>query len=187
ADEPNHPMNARQLKTFREMTDGLNVPRSLAATGGIMLGRDYHFDLTRPGIGVYGGLPFADAMPVVTLDVPVIQVREVATGQTVGYGCAWTAPRPTLVATVAAGYADGLIRALGNGATFTHEGRKLPVVGRVSMDLITVDVTSLTEVPEHLQLIGNYQSVDTVAGFAGTIGYEVLTALGARYDRVYVE
>ena len=137
ADEPNHPMNARQLKTFREMTDGL--------------------------------------------------VREVATGQTVGYGCAWTAPRPTLVATVAAGYADGLIRALGNGATFTHEGRQLPVVGRVSMDLITVDVTSLTEVPEHLQLIGNYQSVDTVAGFAGTIGYEVLTALGARYDRVYVE
>ncbi|WP_353627923.1 alanine racemase [Sulfitobacter sp. TCYB15] len=187
ADEPNHPMNARQLKTFREMTDGLNVPRSLAATGGIMLGRDYHFDLTRPGIGVYGGLPFADAMPVVTLDVPVIQVREVATGQTVGYGCAWTAPRPTMVATIAAGYADGLIRALGNGATFTHEGRKLPVVGRVSMDLITVDVTSLTEVPEHLQLIGNYQSVDTVAGFAGTIGYEVLTALGARYDRVYVE
>ena len=187
ADEPNHPMNARQLKTFREMTDGLDVPRSLAATGGIMLGRDYHFDLTRPGIGVYGGLPFADAMPVVTLDVPVIQVREVATGQTVGYGCAWTAPRPTLVATVAAGYADGLIRALGNGATFTHEGRKLPVVGRVSMDLITVDVTNLTEVPEHLQLIGNYQSVDTVAGFAGTIGYEVLTALGARYDRVYVE
>ena len=81
ADEPNHPMNARQLKTFREMTDGLNVPRSLAATGGIMLGRDYHFDLTRPGIGVYGGLPFADAMPVVTLDVPVIQVREVATGR----------------------------------------------------------------------------------------------------------
>ncbi|MBQ0716274.1 MAG: alanine racemase [Sulfitobacter litoralis] len=187
ADEPNHPMNARQLKTFHDMTDGLNVPRSLAATGGILLGRDYHFDMTRPGIGLYGGLPFMDAQPVVTLDVPVIQVREVSTGHPVGYGCAWTAPRPSQVATIAAGYADGLIRALGNGATLTHEGRRLPVIGRVSMDLITVDVTSLAEVPEHLQLIGGHQSVDTVAGFAGTIGYEVLTALGARYDRVYVE
>ena len=178
---------SRQLKTFHDMTDGLNVPRSLAATGGILLGRDYHFDMTRPGIGLYGGLPFMDAQPVVTLDVPVIQVREVSTGHPVGYGCAWTAPRPSQVATIAAGYADGLIRALGNGATLTHEGRRLPVIGRVSMDLITVDVTSLAEVPEHLQLIGGHQSVDTVAGFAGTIGYEVLTALGARYDRVYVE
>jgi len=91
--------------------------------------------MTRPGIGLYGGLPFLDAQPVVMLDVPVIQVREVSTGHSVGYGCAWTAPRPSQVATIAAGYADGLIRALGNGATLTHEGRRLPVIGRVSMDL----------------------------------------------------
>jgi alanine racemase len=186
ADEPDHPMNAAQLEIFREMTAGVNVPLSLGATGGILLGEDYHFDLTRPGIGLYGGLPFVDARPVVTLDLPVIQVRDVSEGAPVGYSCGWMAERESQIATVSGGYADGLIRALGNGATLTHEGRKLPVVGRVSMDLITVDVTDLAQVPSHLQLIGQHQSVDTVAEFAGTIGYEILTSLGARYDRVYL-
>lgn len=186
ADEPDHPMNAAQLAMFREMTAGLEVPLSLGATGGILMGDDYHFDLTRPGIGLYGGLPFVDARPVVTLDLPVVQTREVAQGATVGYACGWTAQRPSVIATVSGGYADGLIRALGNGAHMTHEGRKVPVVGRVSMDLITVDVTDLPAIPDQLQLIGQHQSVDTVAGFAGTIGYEILTSLGARYDRVYL-
>ncbi len=186
ADTPDHPMNAAQLAVFREMTEGTGLPLSLGATGGILMGDDYHFDLTRPGIGLYGGLPYVDARPVVTLDLPVIQTREVPQGGTVGYACGWTAQRPSVVATVSGGYADGLIRALGNGATVTHEGRKAPVVGRVSMDLITVDITDLPETPGHLQLIGQHQSVDTVAGFAGTIGYEILTSLGARYDRVYL-
>ncbi len=185
ADEPDHPMNAAQLEIFCEMTAGVDVPLSLGATGGILLGDAYHFDLTRPGVGLYGGLPFVDARPVVTLDLPVVQVREVGEGGSVGYGCGWIADRPSQIATVSGGYADGLIRAIGNGATFTHEGAKVPVVGRVSMDLITVDVTDLPQVPEHLQLIGLHQSVDTVAGFGGTIGYEILTSLGARYDRVY--
>ena len=96
------------------------------------------------------------------------------------------AKRPTQVATVAAGYADGLIRAMGEKASFTHQSRKLPVIGRVSMDMITVDVSALEEVPESLQLIGPDQGVDTVAGFAGTIGYEILTSLGARYTRTYL-
>ena len=187
ADEPDHPMNPAQLEVFREMTAGVDVPLSLGATGGILLGDDYHFDLTRPGIGLYGGLPFVDARPVVTLDLPVVQTRDVIQGASVGYACGWTAARDSKIATVSGGYADGLIRALGNGATLTHEGRKLPVVGRVSMDLITVDVTDLAEIPGHLQLIGPHQSVDTVAGFAGTIGYEILTSLGARYDRVYLK
>ncbi|NNE54158.1 MAG: alanine racemase [Sulfitobacter sp.] len=186
ADEPDHPMNAEQLSTFEEMTAGIGAPRSLAATGGTLLGKAYHFDLCRPGVGLYGGLPFVDAAPVVRLDVPVIQVREVMPGESVGYGGAFVARRPTQVATIAAGYADGLIRAMGAEATLTHEGHRLPVVGRVSMDLITVDVSALSEVPEHLELIGRHQSVDTVAGFAGTIGYEILTSLGARYDRVYL-
>ncbi len=185
ADEPDHPMNAAQLEIFLEMTDGINVPRSLGATGGILIGADYHLDLTRPGVGLYGGLPFVDSHPVVTLDLPVVQVRDVGEGSPVGYGCAWIAERPSQIATLSGGYADGLLRALGNGATLTHQGRKLPIVGRVSMDLITVDVTDLTDMPEHLQLIGQHQSVDTVAAFAGTIGYELLTLLGARYDRVY--
>lgn len=187
ADEVDHPMNAMQLQNFTAMTEGLDVPRSMAATGGTLLGSAYHFDMTRPGVGLYGGLPFVDATPVVTLDLPVVQVREVGQGETVGYGNTFTAPGPMRVATVWGGYADGLIRAMGNVASLTHEGHKLPLVGRVSMDMITVDVTALTDVPEHLQLIGLHQSVDTIAGFAGTIGYEILTALGARYDRVYLK
>ena len=186
ADEPDHVMNQMQLDSFIEMTQGIDVPRSLAATGGIILGQKYHFDLTRPGVGLYGGLPFVDANPVITLDVPVIQTRDVAPGESVGYANAFVAKSPTRVATIAAGYADGLIRAMGAKAYFTYEGRKLPVIGRVSMDMITVDISSIAQTPEHLQLIGEHQSVDTVAGFADTIGYEILTSLGARYDRVYL-
>ncbi|MGJ8616940.1 MAG: alanine racemase [Sulfitobacter sp.] len=186
ADEPGHAMNARQRAAFEDMTAGVDVPRSLAATGGILLGPEYHFDLTRPGVGLYGGLPFIDATPVITLDVPVIQIRDVVAGETVGYGNSYTAEWDTRVATIAAGYADGLIRAMGADATLSHEGVKVPVIGRVSMDLITVDISSLHTTPEHLQLIGLHQSVDTVADFAGTIGYEILTSLGARYDRVYL-
>lgn len=186
ADDSQHPMNARQLQTFQDMTAGIDAPRSLAATGGILLGPDFHFDLTRPGVGLYGGLPFIDAIPVIGLDIPVIQVRDIAAGETVGYANAYTARVDTRVATLAAGYADGLIRAMGAGASLTHEGVKVPVIGRVSMDLITVDITTLPSTPAHLQLIGAHQSVDTVAGFADTIGYEILTSLGARYDRVYL-
>lgn len=187
ADEPDHAMNLRQLKAFVEMTQGVDVPRSLAATGGILLGSNYHFDLTRPGVGLYGGLPFVDAAPVVTLDVPVIQIRDVAPGESVGYGNAFIANAPKRVATIAAGYADGLIRAMGARAHLTHNGQKVPVIGRVSMDLITVDVTALSDSPDHLQLLGMHQSVDTLAEYAGTIGYEVLTSLGARYARSYTE
>ena len=186
ADTPEHPMNAQQLRVFEEMTAGIDAPRSLAATGGIFLGPDYHFDLTRPGVGLYGGLPFVDATPVIALDIPVIQVRDVLAGETVGYANAYTAASDTRVATIAAGYADGLIRAMGANAVLTHEGAKVPVIGRVSMDLITVDISALATTPDHLQLIGLHQSVDSVAAFAGTIGYEILTSLGARYDRIYL-
>ncbi|MEL6467165.1 MAG: alanine racemase [Pseudomonadota bacterium] len=187
ADDPGHDMNIQQLEVFRGMTAGLDVPRSLAATGGTLLGAAYHFDMTRPGVGLYGGLPFVDAHPVVTLDLPVIQVRDVAQGETVGYGNTWKAPRDSRIATVSGGYADGLIRAMGPRATLFAGDMPCPVVGRVSMDLITADVTILREDPTALQLIGRHQSVDTVADAAGTIGYEILTALGARYRRTLVE
>lgn len=187
ADQPDHPMNAHQLRSFIEMTDGLDVPRSLAATGGILMGPDYHFDMTRPGVGLYGGLPYAGANPVVTLDIPVIQTREVAIGETVGYANAWTAKRHSIVATISAGYADGLIRAIGNGATIIANGKSLPIIGRVSMDLITVDVTDLTSDVTSLQLLGTGQTVDQLAACAGTIGYEILTSFGNRYARTYVE
>ena len=185
ADDPSHPMNARQLAAFRAMTDGIGVARSLSATGGILLGPEYHFDLTRPGIGLYGGAPFAAAQPVVRLSLPVVQVRKVQAGETVGYSNTWTAPEDRRIATVAAGYADGLSRRLSGVATLYHGATPCPLVGRVSMDLITVDVTHLPEVPEALDILGPAQGVDDLAAVAGTIGYEILTALGRRYRRSY--
>ncbi|OUS38836.1 alanine racemase [Rhodobacterales bacterium 56_14_T64] len=183
ADEPGHAMNALQLKVFREMTDGIDLPRSLSATGGILLGPDYHFDLCRPGIGLYGGRPFSDALPVITLALPVIQVRDVLPGESVGYGNTWIARRPSRIATVAAGYADGLIRAMGAGINAYVGDAACPVVGRVSMDLITIDITDLDADPDSLSLINPRQTIDQVADAAGTIGYEILTSLGHRYAR----
>ncbi len=185
ADDPSHPQNAAQRGAFQAMTGGF-APEllSLAATGGVLLGPDYHFAVTRPGIGLYGGQPFADARPVVRLSVPVLQVRDVAVGESVGYGAAWVAARPSRIATLAVGYADGLLRAL-SGAVFHAEGVACPVVGRVSMDLITVDVTDLPFEPDTLDVLGPDQGIDALAAAAGTIGYEVLTALGSRYERVY--
>ncbi|KGJ03032.1 alanine racemase [Paracoccus halophilus] len=185
ADEPEHPANAAQLAAFRAMTDGVAVPRSLAATGGILLGPEYHFDLVRPGVGLYGGLPFAGARPVVTLSLPVIQTREVMPGESVGYGHVWTATRASRIATVAAGYADGLARALAqDGKLRLWAGEQTcPVVGRISMDLITVDVTDLPEVPPALEILNARQGVDALAACSGTIGYEILTSLGRRYAR----
>lgn len=187
ADEPDHPLNETQLRTFHEMTDGTGLPRSLAATGGILLGPRYHFDLTRPGVGLYGGLPYEAAIPALTLSLPVIQTREVEPGESVGYGCAWVAERPSLIATVAAGYADGLPRTLSNKAQLWDGDTPCPLVGRVSMDLITVDITHLPEVPKSLDILGPNQPVDKLADLAGTIGYELLTALGPRYVRRYQE
>jgi alanine racemase len=183
ADERSHPMNNQQQQAFFEMTADLDVPRSLAATGGMLLSDRFHFDLCRPGIGLYGGAPFSDAQPVVKLDLPVIQIRDVAIGEPVGYGNAWTARRPSKIATVSGGYADGLIRAMGAGVQMWHGDQPCPVVGRVSMDLITVDVTDAIDAPEMLSILGPHQGVDQLASCAGTIGYEILTSLGARYAR----
>lgn len=186
ADAPEHSMNTRQLAAFRQMTDGIDAPRSLAATGGILMGGAYHFDVTRPGVGLYGGLPHIDARPVVTLDIPVIQCRSLEPGETVGYGNDFTATRPTRIATVNAGYGDGIHRIMGPRTVLHAEGQACPVAGRISMDLIGVDVTALGHDPAALQLLGPHQSIDTLAGNSGTIGYEILTALGARYTRRYL-
>jgi alanine racemase len=142
-DDPEHPMNRQQLEEFHLMTDGIKVPRSLAATGAIQMGPEYHFDLT------------------------------------------WTAQRPTKLVTVSAGYADGIHRVLSNKAQLWHGSQPVSVVGRVSMDLITADVTDLDEVPGSLSLLSPQQTVDDIADQSGTIGYEVLTALGSRYARRY--
>lgn len=186
ADTPDHPMNAGQLATFRDMTDGTGVPRSLANTGAMLLGPDYAFDLARPGIGLYGGHPFDAARPVVTLDIPVIQCRDLAAGETVGYANSFTATRDTRIATIAAGYGDGIFRIMGPHAYLLAGGTPCPVAGRISMDLVGVDITDLGQDPDHLQLLGADQGIDVLGDAAGTIGYEILTSLGARYTRRYV-
>lgn len=186
ADEPDNPMNPAQLAEFLALTEGTGVPRSFAATGGILLGPEYHFDLTRPGIGLYGARPFADGQAALTLSLPVVQTREIAAGTSVGYGRTWIAATATRIATVSAGYADGLLRTLSNAALLWHGDRPCPVVGRVSMDLITVDIGHLDDDPAHLDILGPHQTVDDLADAAGTIGYEIMTALSARYARRHV-
>ncbi|AJE48116.1 alanine racemase [Celeribacter indicus] len=186
ADEPDHPMNEQQRTAFCAMTDGLPVRRSLAATGGVLLGPAYHFDVVRAGIGMYGGLPFEEARPVVRVECPVIQARDVAAGETVGYGNTWTAEAPARIATVSAGYGDGITRHISGKAMMFDGTTPCPLVGRVSMDLITVDITHLDHVPRSLDLLCAHQTVDDLAQIAGTIGYEILTSLGRRYQRRYL-
>ncbi|MFB0993791.1 MAG: alanine racemase [Paracoccaceae bacterium] len=186
ADDPDHALNAHQLAIFHQMTDGTNVPRSLAATGGIMLGPQFHFDLTRPGIGLYGGLPFEQATRVVGLSLPVIQTRVIEAGDVVGYSGTYKAAGPTKVATLASGYADGLLRSLSNRAILWHHDIPCPLIGRVSMDLVTVDISNLKDEPNALDLLGPWQNINDLASMADTISYEILTALGLRYRRLYL-
>ncbi|WP_308916976.1 alanine racemase [Jannaschia sp. LMIT008] len=185
ADEPGSDQSSRQLDRFLHMTDGVPFPRSLAATGGTLLGPAYHFDMVRPGIGLFGGLPFADATPVVALDLPVIACFDLPAGESVGYGATWTARSDTRIATVAGGYADGLFRSLQPGLEVMAGPVPCPVVGRVSMDLLTVDIGHLDADPDHVRVLDAYRRVDDLATMAGTIGYEVLTSLGARYRRTW--
>lgn len=199
ADAPDHPKNRRQLELFETLRNLLpKASASLANSAGIFLGPDYHFDLVRPGIALYGGEAVLDRPnpmnPVVRLEGRIAQIRDVQSGETVGYGAGHHLSRDTRLATVPVGYADGFIRLL--GASDDHPGLTAyigdypaPLLGRVSMDLITIDVTDIPS--EHtfrgtlVELIGSHNTVDDIAGRAQTIGYEVLTSLGRRYHRVY--
>lgn len=201
ADEPDHPLNREQWRAFtdaialvRDARGGAPVKTSFANSSGIFLGPEYHFDLARPGAALYGIAPQSGApnplAQVVRLQGKILQVRDVDTPQTVGYGATHRITGPGRIATVAAGYADGYPRSLSNKGVCFIGDFQVPVVGRVSMDLITLDVTA---VPESLarpgalvDLIGPRNPVDSVGDAAGTIGYEVLTRLGKRYHRVYV-
>jgi len=196
ADRPEHPLNARQLAAFRELAPLFSgVPASLANSAATLLGPAYGFDLVRPGIALYGagaleGRP-PPGRPVATLSAPVIQLREVPTGATVGYGATFRAARPSRIAVLSLGYADGYIRAAGGapGAPAAVAGIRVPVVGRVSMDLTAVDVTDLREGAVRrgtlVEIFGPSIPVDEVARAAGTIGYEILTRLGPRLERRY--
>lgn len=199
AEQLNNPVNARQLATFRGIASEFSgVPAALANSSGIFLGAPFQFDLVRPGAALYGVNPTPEAdnpmQPVVDLKARIVQIRNVERGETVGYGGTWTARRPTKLAIIAVGYADGYFRAASSndgtrGAEVIVAGKRCPVAGRVSMDLIAIDITDLPPNAArrgHLvTLIGEGITVDELAHHFGTIGYEVLTSLGHRYARVY--
>ncbi|MGB5904731.1 MAG: alanine racemase [Xanthobacteraceae bacterium] len=199
AENPQHPLNARQLTNFREIAQQFTgVPASLANSSGCFLGPQFQFDLLRPGAALYGVNPTPDAdnpmRPVVDLKTRIIQVREVERGDTVGYGATWTARRPTRLAIVSTGYADGYFRTAGStdgtrSADVIVAGKRCPIAGRISMDLIAIDITDLPEKTVRrghvVTLLGDGITVDELGHHFGTIGYEVLTSLGHRYARIY--
>jgi alanine racemase len=200
ADEPEHPKSAAQRKIFDDLRARLpKALASLANSAGILLGRAYTYDLVRPGIALYGGKPQSrgshEFTPVVHLKGRILQVRNVAAGETVGYGATRRLRRRSRVAIVSVGYADGFFRSLstkdGETGFVAYAGpHAAPILGRVSMDLITVDVTDVPEAHAArggwVELMGPHVTAQALAHHAGTIDYEVLTNLGARAFRRYI-
>ncbi len=200
ADTPNHEKNRTQLALFGSVLSQFpGIPASLANSAGLMTGRDYHFQMVRPGIALYGGRAVNarknPMQPVVTLHVPILQVTEGRTGETVGYGASYALNRNSKLAVLAYGYADGFFRSLSGtnqrpGGKVFIRGKLCPVVGKISMDMTIVDVTELgSDLPmpgEGAEVMGPNVLVDDQADAAGTIGYELLTSLKGRYNRIYI-
>ncbi|MBA2589302.1 MAG: alanine racemase [Alphaproteobacteria bacterium] len=203
ADEPANAMNAEQLSRFQQALAMLPpAPASLAASHGAMLGMEYHFDLVRPGVALYGANPQAREgtgpkkgedgatnlmQTAAVLTAKVLQVRRIDSGNSVGYAATFRAKRPTMIATVALGYADGIPRTLSGKGVAVLGGVRVPIAGRVSMDMITLDVSDLAEPPrvgDEVELLGDTLSLGEVAAMAGTNEYEILTRL-RRVPRIY--
>jgi alanine racemase len=194
ASEPAHPMNLEQLASFRAALTRLpRAPASLAASSGIFLGADFHFDLARPGAAIYGVNPRPGhpnpMSQVVYLKGKILQVRDVDRGQSVGYGAAHRTDRPSRIATIGIGYADGWLRSASHRGSASIVGQRVPVIGRISMDLMTLDVTGidpqLARPGAYVDLLDDHYGVDDAAFAAGTIGYEILTGLSRRSLRRY--
>ena len=193
ADEPGHPLNAAQAARFARACASLpKLKQSFANSSGLFLGSDYASDLARPGSALYGINPTPGAAnpmrPVIRLEAPILQIRDIPVGASVGYGASFVAARPSRIATIAVGYADGYLRSLSGQGVAAYRDMILPMVGRVSMDLITLDVTEAPGLAlgDRVTLIGGAApSPDDLAARAGTIGYEILTSLGDRYRRDY--
>jgi len=196
ADEQNHPMNETQYQNFIEIAAHFpNVKQSLANSSGAFGDPKYHCDIIRPGMALYGLNPTPQVKnpmhSVVRLSVQIAQIRQAKRGESVGYNATYKFKQDTKLATVFFGYADGIFRALSNKGALYWKNYTLPIVGRVSMDLITVDLSAVPEkdlpvASDYLECLGDKQSADDLAYKGGTIGYEVLTSLGQRYTRIYL-
>lgn len=203
ADDKAHPLNARQCESFQAVRGVFpQAESSLSNSAGTFLGPDFAFDLVRPGIALFGGNPVpgeSPMHPVATAEARIIQLRMAKAGETVSYGAPMPLSRDTWIAVATVGYADGyhralsgagvpLRQALGQGGMGVVHGRRVPVLGRITMDLTMFDVTDLGEEVTHgdwIELFGAHVPIDEAAAAAGTIAYELLTALGSRYDRRY--
>ena len=201
ADQPLHEKNRTQLALFSSVIAQFpGIPASLANSAGTMSSRDTHFQMVRPGIALYGGRAVNGRrnpmLPAVTLEAPILQIRDAKTGESVGYGATYTLARDSRIAIVGLGYADGFLRSL--SATNQHPGGRafvrghlVPIIGRVSMDMCAIDITDLAnDIPvpgEMVEMLGSHVSVDDQADPAGTIGYELLTSLKGRYSRTYID
>jgi len=193
ADEPSHPLNASQLARFQEAVALLpSAKRSLSNSAGLFLGDAYRFDQARPGISLYGGgpegVPHPEIRAVATVEAPILQVRVVPRGESVGYGAGWTASDTTRVAIVAAGYADGVLRASHPNGQVWFDGARRRLLGRVSMDLIAVEITDCDAARPgaRVELFGSNLPIDEAAAAAGTSAYELLTRVAPRAHRVMV-
>ena len=196
AELPAHPLNATQRDRFLAARTRLpELKASLAASSGIFLGPDYHFNEVRPGAALYGVNPCpgqpSPMRPVVRLSARIVQLRKIDTGESVGYGAAHVMDGPGILATAAIGYADGWPRSLSHRGCGWLAGKRVPLLGRMSMDLATFDVSAADPAALHpgamIELLGDHYSVDAAAADAGTIGYEILTSLGSRFHRIYRE
>jgi len=195
ADDLAHPANAAQLARFQTVRSHMpGVPASAANSGGSFLSPDFHFDVVRPGIALFGVPPRSDVsvlQPVVRLAARVLQIRDVPAGEGVGYGHDYITREPRRLATLGIGYADGWPRHLSDAGAAWHNGMRLPIAGRISMDSLTIDISALAadtiSEGDFVELVGPSQSLEQVAGEAGTIAYEILTRLGRRHQRIYVD
>ena len=192
ADEPDHALNAAQLRAFDPITSAFpDTPASLCNSTGCYLGKAYAHDLTRPGIALYGGSVPPQKVKLrhaVTLQAEILSVFKAKAGETVGYGATFTVPEDMTLATVGLGYADGMLRAASNKLTGWVDGVPCPVVGRISMDLITLDVSKAQRAAKagtRVEFLGSHAKLEEQAARAGTLGYELLTGLGSRVERVY--
>ncbi|MHA6288358.1 alanine racemase [Maricaulis sp. CAU 1757] len=191
ADAPDHPLNETQRQRFERIRAAFpDIPASLSNSAGTLLGADYHHDVLRPGLALYGGAPAPGGdnpfRPAVQIEAPILQVRTLPAGESIGYGATYVADTPRRIATVATGYADGLLRAFGEGGYGRVGGTRVPVLGRVSMDLIGVDVTGITDTLHAGQCVTFLgDDIEAMADSADTISYEFLVRLGLRFHRIY--
>lgn len=201
ADTPEHPLNQQQLTRFQNVREKLkadypNLKYSLANSAACLLGEDFHFDMVRPGLALYGVYPSAsreaDLQATFTLSLSIVQLNQLQKGESAGYGATFVADKETCLAVVAGGYADGIFRALGESSHVFIDGRRAPIVGRVSMDSILVDLSgfgleqkSMEDWPR-VELIGPHQTVERLSEESGVFCYEILTSLGQRFERVYL-